>query len=298
MSEHLNKVYLDNFLKHTDYRNTASKHTKDAYETDILQFLDYIEDEDIMALDSMLGYAYLNVLYETGLSTSSVARKVSSLRSFMKFMQMNYGAKENPFLNVSIKQRKKRLPEFLMFSELEKLIASCEVDDLGYRNKMIIELMYACGLRASELCNVSLHDLDFDQRMLKVVGKGDKERHLFFYPSLVPSMKFYIESVRPELLKNEKHDFLFVSNSGKPLSVRGLQYILKIQGEKANLRSHLHPHMLRHTFATHLLDNGASLRVVQALLGHESISTTQVYTHVSMDRIKKSYEKAMKNVEV
>lgn len=298
MSNISNKTYLDNFLKHIEYSNTASIHTHDSYKTDVLQFLDYLEGEDILHLDRMIGYAYLNALYALDLSSATISRKVSALRSFMKFMQMNYGASENPFLNISIKERKKRLPEFLMFSELESLIESCETDDLGYRNRVIIELMYACGLRASEVCSVKISDLDLNTRSLIVVGKGDKERHLFFYESLVPTLSFYIDNVRKNLIKNEKHDTLFVSQSGKALSVRGLQHILKVQGEKANLRVRLHPHMLRHTFATHLLDNGASLRIVQTLLGHESISTTQVYTHISMDRLKKSYEKAMKNIKV
>ncbi len=298
MSKTSNETYLNNFLKHIAYRNTSSENTDESYKTDITQFLDYLEGEDLLNLDAMIGYQYLNALYELNYASTTVSRKVSALRSFMKFMQMNYGALENPFSDITIRQTKKRLPEFLMFSELETLIHSCDESHLGLRNRCIIELMYACGLRASELVNITLDDIDLENRTLKVIGKGDKERHLFFYQGLVEPLKKYIEHVRPDLLKKSRNDMLFVANSGKPLSVRGLQYILKTQGESANLRTKLHPHILRHTFATHLLDNGASLRVVQSLLGHESISTTQVYTHVSMDRIKKSYEEAMENVKI
>ena len=298
MLKNSNEVYLNSFLKHIQYTNTASENTHESYQNDVRQFLDYLEGDDLLDLDSMIGFHYLNALYEMELSSASISRKVSCLRSFMKFMQLNYGALQNPFLHISIRQSKKRLPEFLMFSELETLIASCDETALGMRNRVVIELMYACGLRASELCQVRLGDFDLENRSLRVVGKGDKQRHLFFYPSLVELIESYLSTIRPRLLRQENHDYLFVSNLGKPLSVRGLQHLLKVQGEKANLRMRLHPHMLRHTFATHLLDNGASLRVVQTLLGHESISTTQVYTHVSMERLKKSYEKAMEKVKL
>lgn len=297
MLEDLNTKYLNNFLKHIRIINSASDNTEVSYRNDVQDFLDYLEGEDVLNLDPMIAFSYLNALYELDLSSSTISRKISALRSFMKFMQTNYGAIENPFLNVSVKAQKKRLPEFLMHSELERLILSCGSDDAGIRNRVLIEMMYACGLRASEVCDIKLQDIHLESRTLRVVGKGSKERQLFFYESFAPILKSYIEKTRPILLKQEKHDFLFVSQRGKALSVRGLQHILKTQGEKAGLRSPLHPHMLRHTFATHLLDNGASLRIVQTLLGHESISTTQIYTHVTMERLKRSYENAMDKIE-
>lgn len=297
MLENLKIQYLDNFLKHIRIINTSSDNTEISYRKDVQEFLDFLEHEDILNLDPLIAYAYLNFLYEAKLSSSSVSRKISTLRSFMKFMQMNYGAKTNPFLNVSVKIQKQRLPQFLMYQELESLIYSCDSDDLGIRNSVIIELMYACGLRASELCDIKINDIDIDARMIRVVGKGQKERQLFFYPSLQTKLKDYINKTRIHLIQKERHDFLFVNHRGQALSVRGLQYMLEKQGEKANLRMRLHPHILRHTFATHLLDNGASLRIVQTLLGHESISTTQIYTHVTMDRLKKTYDLAMAEIE-
>ncbi len=298
MLEDLKKNYLNNFLKHIRIINSASDNTESSYGFDVSEFLEYIEDEDILNLDALIAFSYLNALYELNLSSSTVSRKVSALRSFMKFMQTNYGAQTNPFMNVSVKVQKSRLPEFLMISELETLIGSCDTNDLGIRNRVILELMYACGLRASELCELKLQDIDMQSRTISVIGKGSKERQLFFYKSLEPLLQSYISTTRPLLLSKEQHDYLFTSQRGKPLSVRGLQHILKTQGEKAGLRTNLHPHMLRHTFATHLLDNGASLRIVQTLLGHESISTTQIYTHVTMDRLKKTYEEAMDKIEI
>lgn len=297
MSSHSNQEFLDNFLKHIKISHTASEHTEMSYRHDIVQFYEYLEGEDMLNMDQNVGFAYVNALYEMDLASSSIARKISTLRSFMKFLQLNYGALNNPFSHITVRQQEKRLPSFLMFSEIEQLVDSCDDTNLGYRNRVLIELMYACGLRVSEACDLKISDIDIPNRTLIVLGKGQKERYLFFYESLVARLEHYIVHVRSHLVSGE-HDVLFVNTRGEPLTSRGVQYILKTQGIKANLRMHLHPHMLRHSFATHLLDNGASLRVVQSLLGHESISTTQIYTHVNMDRLKQSYEKAMENVQV
>ena len=297
MSERINQAYLDNFLKHIKMTHTASEHTEESYKNDVSQFLEYLEGEDLLKLDQGVGFSYVNALYEMELASSSIARKISALRSFMKFMQLNYGATRNPFSAITVRQSQKRLPNFLMYSELETLITSCDDTDLGLRNRVLIELMYATGLRVSEACNLQIQDMDIENRTLRILGKGNKERILFFYESLQDLLKAYIRESRSRLM-DDAHDCLFVNGKGKPLTSRGVQYILKTQGEKANLRMHLHPHMLRHTFATHLLDNGASLRIVQSLLGHESISTTQIYTHVNMDKLKRVYETAMDNVKV
>src|SRR5690554_3429576 len=297
MSNHSKQNYLDSFLKHIKITHTASDHTETSYRHDIEQFYEYLEDTDLLNLDQNIGFAYVNALYEMDLASSSIARKVSALRSFMKFLQLNYGALLNPFNHITVGQQAKKLPNFLMFSEIEQLVDSRDDSDLGYRNRVLIEIMYACGLRVSEACELRIRDIDILNRTVIVMGKGQKERYLFFYESLVKRLEHYIVHVRSQLGAKE-HDVLFVNTRGEPLTPRGIQYILKTQGLKANLRMHLHPHMLRHSFATHLLDNGASLRVVQSLLGHESISTTQIYTHVNMDRLKQSYEKAMESVQV
>lgn len=297
MSENLYQIYLENFLRHIKITHTASEHTYESYKNDVSQFIDYLEGEDILNLDQNLGYSFMNLLYEMELASSSIARKVSANRSFMRFLQLNYGAMTNPFDQITVRQTEKKLPKFLMFSELQQLIESCDDTDLGYRNRVMIELMYACGLRVSEVCDLKISEINLQDRTLLVLGKGEKERYLFFYESLIPRLNHYIVEIRSKLIKTE-HDYLFVNQRGNQITPRGVQHILKEQGVKANLKMKLHPHMLRHTFATHLLDNGASLRVVQSLLGHESISTTQIYTHVNMDKLKKTYETAMKNVKV
>ena len=153
-------------------------------------------------------------------------------------------------------------------------------------------------MRVSEASGLRMRDINFDDRSILVMGKGSKERYLFYYESLSPLLAQYIETIRPNFLKGSITDYLFLNRSGKPLSDRGIQHIFKVAGERAGLRTHLHPHMLRHSFATHLLDNGANLRVVQMLLGHESISTTQIYTHVSTETLRKSYNDAMNKIDV
>lgn len=293
-----NSQYLENFLLQIKISNTDSKHTEVNYRYDVTQFLEYLEGEDLLNLDIKVGFSYISALYETGLAQSSVSRKISSLRSFMRFMQLNYGASTNPFINIRIKRTSSKLPNFLMFSEVEQLLLSFDQSDLGIRNRVLVELMYACGLRVSEASGLRLRDINFEDRSILVLGKGSKERYLFYYESLSGLLEHYIKEVRPKFLKETKNDFLFLNRSGKQLSDRGIQHIFKVAGEKAGLRTHLHPHMLRHSFATHLLDNGANLRVVQMLLGHESISTTQIYTHVSTETLKKSYNAAMNKINV
>lgn len=293
---HFVNSYLKEFLSHISASHSASSHTEDAYAFDVEQFLEFIEDQDLKHIPVELAYSYVNQLYELGLSSSSVARKISALRSFFRFLQVNYGVATNPFSTLKIRQQSRSLPKYLMFEELRGLLDSCEANDLGFRNRVLMEVMYACGLRVHEASELKLSNFNFDERSIRIVGKGDKERLLFYYGALSGRLNQYLSGSRFNLLQGKEHDYLFVNSKGDPLSVRGIQYLLEKQGEVCGLRQKLHPHMLRHSFATHLLDNGASLRIVQTLLGHESLSTTQIYTHVSLSKIKKVYQEAMEKM--
>lgn len=271
--------------------------TQTGYRGDVAQFLEYVGSLDVMDLDQRYAYDYLDVLYSQSLSPRTVARKVSAIKSYFKFLQRNYGAKRNPFSAIKIKQRARKLPKFLMHDEIERLLLACDNDANGIRNQVMIELMYACGFRVSELIHLQLHDINLQERSIRVIGKGNKERMLFFYESLKDKLEIYIARVRPTLLNQEDPGYLLINHRGGPLQERGVQYIVRELGVKANLRTRVHPHMLRHSFATNLIDNGASLRMVQVLLGHESLSTTQIYTHVSMQKIREDYDKAIKEME-
>lgn len=292
----INKQYLNEFIASLAISNTGSANTEEAYHRDIKQYLDFAEPVNLLKLDISNAYAYLNELYNLSLSSTTISRKISALRSFMTFLQLNYGAENNPFKLVKVKASPQKLPKFLMHSELEELFLSCDQTYLGKRNRLMFELMYACGLRLSELVDIKLKDVRLSERLILIKGKGSKERLVFFYKDLMPTINEYLQKVRPHLLKDKHHNLLFVNNHGNPISPRGVQYALTQQAKLAGLRQKVNPHMLRHSFATHLLDNGANLRVVQSLLGHESLSTTQIYTHVSQEKLKEIYDQTINHI--
>lgn len=285
--------YLNEFLVHIHVTHSGSDHTETSYHGDINQFLNFYEGHDLESMDQDYAYEYLGHLYNLNLSPTSVARKVSSLRSYFLFLQQNYAYPKNPFSHIQMKRQSRHLPQFLTHLEIDQLLNSCDTDLLGYRNYVLIELMYACGLRVSEVVNLKLNDMDLEERRLRIIGKGDKERILFFYPELQAKLEYYFRNVRPYIIDASHHKYVFVNQKGAPITASSISYLLSQQALKAGLKQKLHPHMLRHSFASHLLDNGASIRIVQTLLGHESLSTTQIYTHVSLNRIKRAYDIAM-----
>lgn len=294
--KHCLKNSVDTFLDYIYITHTQSDETKENYRKDVNQFISYLDGADVLNLSQDIGYGYLNALYESGLAPASVSRKISALRSYMRFMQANYGALHNPFHSIRVRQAQRKLPAFLSRIEVETLLMSCEDSFSGVRNRALIELMYACGLRVSEVCDLKLSNVNFVDRSIHVIGKGNKERVLFFYESFKDVLMYYVDHVRSTFTSDAANDYVFVNQKGNKLTPRGIQFIVKEQGVKASLRMAVHPHMLRHSFATHLLDNGASLRIVQSLLGHESISTTQIYTHVSMDTLRRNYDRAMDKI--
>lgn len=292
----MQRKYLNEFLMEMEIAHTGSEHTHLAYEKDILQFYDFLEEqafEDVQAKDV---YAYLNELYQLGLKPATIARKMSALRSFWRFCQQNFAFGPNPFQDVKVRDGGRKLPEFLMHEELQALFLVCDNSPMGQRDRLMMELMYASGLRLSELTSLQVSSISMADRSILVEGKGKKERYVFFYPDLAKLLSEYVNETLPLLRKDKKHDYLFVNRFGNPISERGVQHVVAKRGREANLKKHVHPHMFRHSFATHLLDNGANLRVVQSLLGHESLSTTQIYTHVSKERIQKIYDDTINHI--
>ncbi len=294
----LNKAdYLESFLLDFSLNHGDSNHSYTAYKHDIEQFFAFCESQSIDQLsDVELGdvYGFVDYLNQPDkLKATSLNRKCSAIRSFYQFLMVNYGFRKNPFNAIKHFKEEKSLPDFLMFSEVATLIQSIDNTNLkGKRDKVMIELLYACGLRVSEMVELKLEDLHLSESLVRVMGKGQKERLVPFYDEMQQRLAMYLSDVRPMLLKEQNHSFVFVNHRGFPITQRGVQKIVEEAGVKAGLKVRLHPHTLRHTFATHLLDNGADLRFVQELLGHENLSTTQIYTHVSVDRLKLVYEKA------
>lgn len=284
---------VERFLTYTDQINSGSLHTKEAYQRDIHEFMDYLASEGVSSfgdVDRILVMNYVGKLREQRMKNSSVARKLSSLRSLYRYLNEYVGIQENPFLFVKSPKSSRRIPEFLFYDEMEMFLSSFDIEDeVGLRNRAMFEIMYACGLRVSEVVNLHLSDIDFHDQILRITGKGDKQRITPFYEEAKTFLYRYIQEVRTLWLAQERHTFVFVNQRGKQLTSRGVQYLMQRHAEQLDLHVHVHPHMFRHSFATHLLDNGADLRIVQELLGHASLSTTQIYVHVSQERIKEVY---------
>ena len=295
------KEQLKQFLAFTDQRNTGSAHTQDAYERDIADFITFLQAQSIQDFQDVDRIVVMNYIAELrmrggrqgAMKNTTVARHLSSLRSFYHYLNTYVGIAHNPFLYLKSPKRAKRIPEFLFYDEMDAFLASIdEQEDAGVRNRAMFELMYACGLRVSEVVNLTLPDIDFQDQILHIVGKGDKQRLVPFYDLAKEKLENYIHSVRDKWLQPEAKQFVFINQRGMPLTSRGVQYLMEKQATLCNLHVHVHPHMFRHTFATHLLDNGADLRVVQELLGHSSLSTTQIYVHVTQERLKNVYDHA------
>lgn len=235
---------------------------------------------------------FLTELYQQQLSRKSVSRKLSSLRSFYKFLEREEIVTTNPFFRITLPKASKPIPQFLYTEELKPLF---EVNDLthplGQRNQAIIETLYATGIRVSECQGLTLDDIDFSIGSMFIRGKGKKERYVLFGQFAETALKTYLNDGRKELLNrsNQPSDVVFLNARGNPLTTRGIQMILKNIVKKAALTVHVHPHKLRHTFATHMLNEGADLRTVQELLGHENLSSTQIYTHVTKEHLRKVY---------
>ncbi|MCF0115371.1 MAG: tyrosine recombinase XerC [Erysipelotrichaceae bacterium] len=299
MSLEKNKVLLERFLAQIDLSHSGSKATKYAYQRDVLHFLTYLDEQGIDSLDEvdkeiMMDYiTYLrNPVGSKPLSASSFSRKLSSLRSFYKYLNRNEGVENNPIRSFKNPKEARKLPEFLSFDQMMQLLDSFDISDpIECRDRCIIETIYACGLRVSEASSIAIHNIDFSERSIRILGKGNKERIVPFYGRCGQLIQYYLEEVRPLWAKDNQID-LFINQQGKRISARSIENILKESGIKAGIAIPLHPHMLRHSFATHLLDNGADLRSVQELLGHENLSTTQIYTHVTVDLLSEATDKA------
>ncbi|EMG27347.1 integrase/recombinase XerC [Listeria fleischmannii subsp. fleischmannii LU2006-1] len=238
---------------------------------------------------------YLTELKRENYSRSSISRKISSLRSFYNFMLREEIVENNPFTSVSHAKNHLRLPKFFYNEEMEALFQVVYEDDeaLTVRDRAILELLYGTGIRVSESADIRVGDIEQTYQAILIRGKGNKERYVPFGSFLEDAMATYFTKSRHMLMAKyqKNHDFLLINHYGDPLTPRGIRYILTKIIEKAALTRKIHPHMLRHTFATDLLNNGADMRTVQELLGHASLSSTQIYTHVTKEHLKATYAK-------
>jgi len=289
--------YLDLFLKYIRVERQYSEETAAAYREDIQAFTDFLTTNGgakaYAAVDHLDVNVYLSALYDRHLTRSSIARKVSSLRSFYNFLVKNDLAKLNPFVYVQLKKHAARLPRFFYQKELDILFNTVATDTslMGPRNAALLEVLYGTGIRLSECVDLQLADVDFDLKMMLIRGKGDKERYVPFGRYAAHALRQYYETCRtPVMAKYQTtHQTVFINRHGGAITGGGIEYVLNQIVKKSSLTADIHPHMLRHTFATQMLNNGADLRTVQELLGHMSLSTTQIYAHVTKEHLQQDY---------
>lgn len=286
--------YLEKYRAYLQNERYYSPHTINNYTKDILEYLKYLEQDNITLTNTGLNLArnYAYTLANKNLKPTSINRKLSSIRNFYRFLITQEVVKSNPFDAIETIKIEKKLPNYLYLDDLETLFNSIDQSTpLGVRNYCLLELLYGTGIRVSELCNIKLHDIDFYNNNILITGKGNKQRYVPIHESLREILITYLNFARNELLKDSDEivDNLFVNHRGGPLTSRGVRDILKNLVNESGLNVKISPHVLRHSFATHMLDYGADLRSVQKLLGHENLSTTQIYTHVSKEKLKESY---------
>ena len=290
----MNKQTKD-FLDYLKNERNYSDDTVKSYSYDIEKFFSYLFHESVLMDDVDLAIIrnFLTTEIQSGISKRSCKRRISSLKHFYHYMTKVGYVKENPFELVSSIKTEKRLPDVLFEDQIDYLFKKNEErnDFLSVRDQAILETLFSSGIRAKELVNLNVQSLDLSRRELRVIGKGDKERIVLISNECKKSLQTYMKQVRPVLLSKTKtaSPALFLNNQGNRLTTRGLEYILTEIQNKTGIDFGLHPHMLRHSFATYLLSQGADLVSIQKLLGHENLNATQIYTHISEESMKQTY---------
>jgi len=289
----MNKVILE-FNDYLKYQKNYSDYTINNYIRDINEYNEFLKLNEFKYDD--VNYEkcikYLNFLNDKKLSKSSISRKLSSLRTFYKYLVINKKVETNPFLLVSSPKKEKRIPKFINYNSIEEIFNVPNIDTKeGQRQRVILEILYSCGVRVSELVNIKIKDIDFNERTILIFGKGSKERIVRYGDYASDILKKYINDGRIKLLSKVESDYLIVGEKKESLTTRRIQQIIDDIIKKTSIKLNITPHMFRHTFATHLLDNGCELLAVQELLGHESLSSTEVYTHVSNEHLRDVFVK-------
>ena len=289
------KEQIIDYLHYLTIERGLSQNTRKSYERDLEQYLTFLTEQHItdwQAVDRVLILSFLQQLQQSGKSSATIIRMVSSLRRFHQFLRQERFTDHDPMQHIDSPKKQQKLPDTLSLSEVERLIETPDTKEvLGIRDRAILEVMYATGLRVSELIGLQLKDLHLSMGLLQTTGKGDKERIVPLGDLAIQWIETYLEEARPFLTrKHPEESHLFVNNHGKQLSRQGIWKNLKALVRKAGITKNVTPHTLRHSFATHLLENGADLRTVQELLGHADISTTQIYTHITKKRMTEVYK--------
>lgn len=282
---------FDEYIDYLKYQKGYSDDSIISYQEDFKEFQMFLKEENLNVLK--VEYKdirkYLITLNEKKNKSSTVSRKISSLKGFYKYLINKNIIKKSPLAMIKSPKKEKKLPRFFYYNEIEELFSSVDKSTpLGKRNILILEVLYASGVRVSELIGIKVSDINDDE--IRVLGKGNKERIVRIGEYAKESLKEYYKDAYP-ILNKENSEYLFLNNNGKRLTTRGIRYILDGLIAKTSLNKKISPHMLRHSFATHLLNEGCDILSVQELLGHESLSATSIYTHITNDRLKEVYFK-------
>lgn len=287
---------IDSFFIYLQSEKNMSTKTIQAYNSDWMNFLEFLEQVqelnlknfEVISINHALIRKYLAYLHEKELSKSTIARKLAALKSFFRYLIKKGFIQENPLSQVATPKIPKRLPKYLVEQDLKKVLDLTAKNEAGIRNQAILELLYGSGLRVSELVGLDVSNIDLSYGFVRVWGKGGRERIVPVGNIAIKAIRSYLNQVRPKWNK-ENIAALFLNQKGGRLSDRSIRTIVKEYCQEAGIKNPVSPHGLRHSFATHLLDNGADLRVVQELLGHKKISSTQIYTHISKSQLRKVY---------
>ena len=289
------KKLIDDFITYIESEKHYSINTVISYKSDLELFYFFLKEEkidNIKIIDYQIIRKFLNYLYDKKYTNKAIARHISSLRSFYKYLKKEKIVSDNPMVLISNPKIEKKLPKIVYSNELESILSAPDTTTtLGLRDALILELLYSTGVRVSELVNICIKDINMNKKEIRIFGKGSKERVVLFGNRCMDLINEYIDKARSELNTNNL-DYLLLSKTGKPVNQREVRYIIDEVVKKTGLKMHISPHVLRHTFATDLLNNGADLRSVQELLGHESLSTTTIYTHVSNEYLRNVYRNA------
>ena len=274
---------IKEFLDYLEFEKKFSLYTVDNYDKDITEFKEYLVMNNINSfkkVDYSLVRKYLVFLYEKKYKNTTICRHISSLRSFYKYLLGNKLINENPMELISLPKKEQRLPNFLYYNDLEKLLETPDQStSIGLRDKLIFEILYSTGVRV----NIKVKDIDFENKSIRIFGKGKKERIVLFGDQALKLINVYLDQ------RGFTNEYLILNNRGNKITTRGVDLIIHKNSLKSGLKNKITPHTMRHTFATHMLNDGANLLTVQELLGHENLKTTQVYTHVSNERLRNVY---------
>ena len=283
-----------NFEKYLNIERNYSNYTIKNYLIDITEFITYCNNfnKNYLNIKYTDIKSYLTHLYEKKYKSTTISRKISALRTFYAFLYDKNIVDKNVFEYITLPKKEKRLPKYLSNDDIDEIFKIIDISTpLGIRNRLILELLYGSGLRVSELCNIKLSDIDFSNKSIRIIGKGKKERIVYYGEPCKRIIDLYLNGTRDEILGKNKNEYLIIGNkkSNKSLSVRSVELILNNIIESTSLNKKASPHTLRHTFATHLLSDGCDILIVKELLGHSSLDTTGIYTHISNERLRKVY---------